>query len=176
VNIVRNIVGFCAIAVITGCTTPSIRTAGDISAINVASISVETSGMDVAVTGRTSDVTKAQLDTDLTAALATELAQVSDPAGAKADVTVVVETLELAAPLTRVVAATSSITGIVTVTEQKTGRVIVPATHLSGNSNSLRAAGVGGLVTIQTVEKDYQGTLKGFSVTVRKALFGSETK
>jgi hypothetical protein len=173
-GLLRHIPALAAVALVAACTTPSIRTAGDASALNVVSVSVETAGMDVAVTGRQSAVTKEQLDADLTAAVTAELAQGSDATGTPAEVTVVVQSVKLAPPAARIVAATSTISGTVSVTEQKTGRVIVPPTAVTGNSKSLRAVGVIGLATTQTVENDYRGTIAGFAATVRKALFGPE--
>ncbi|UWR22957.1 hypothetical protein [Sulfitobacter sp. S190] len=162
------------IAGLAACATPSIRATGDTTDLNVVSVSVDTDTMAQAVSGRASTVTKAQLDDDLTAALGAELAKASTPDGTPVTVAVTLTSVDLAPPVTRVAAAASSATGTVTVTEVGTDRTVVPATTLTGTSNSLRAPGVIGLATTQSVENDYRGTLSGFASTVRKALFGSE--
>ena len=172
----RNILAIGAIALVAGCATPSIRTAGDGTVLNVQSVSVDTSSMGTAVSGRENTTTIEQLDAHLTAAVTAELNAASDPNGVAADVSVVVESVDLAPPLTRVAAATSSITAVVTVTEQGSGRTIVPPTQLTGNTNSLRGAGAIGLATTRTVDQDYRSTLAGFASTVRAALFGSDTQ
>ncbi len=171
----RHIWAGAVLALVIGCTpTSSIRTAGDTQALNIRSVTVDTSQMTQAVTGRTSNVTVSQLDADLTAAIRASVAQASDPNGTPADLSVRVSALMLAPPASRAVGNGSSIKGVIKVTEQKTGRVIVPATELTGFSKSLRAVGAIGLATTQTVEKDYRATLSGYAETVRVALFGSD--
>ncbi len=169
----RNILAAGALALVAGCTTQFIRTQGDSAALNIRSVTVDTSNMETAVSGRELALTRTQLDADLTAALTTELSAASVPSGVASDVTVTVNSVDLAAVITRAAGATSSITAVVTVTEEGTGREIVPSTQLTGNSDALRGAGVIGLATAQTVEQDYRGTLAGFASTVREALFGS---
>lgn len=163
-----------ALVALAACDVPSIRTAGDESALNVQTVNVDTSGMAVAVEGRTSTVSREQLDADLTAALGAALASQRDPAGRVVQVDVTMETLRLSPPIERVAAGTSTATGVVTVTEVGTGDVIVPPTRLSGNSENFRGAWVLGLATTRTVDKDYRGTVNGFANTVRIALFGPD--
>ena len=169
----RNILATGAIALVAGCTTQTIRTPGDSSVLNIRSVSVDTSNMESAVTGREIALTTTQLDTDLTAALTAQLSAASDPSGVASDVIVVVESVDLAPVINRAAGATSSITAVVTVTEEGTGRVIVPSAQLTGNTDSIRGAGVIGIATTRTVEQDYRGTLSGFASTVREALFGA---
>jgi hypothetical protein len=163
-----------ALVTLAACAVPSIRTAGDATALNVQSVTVETSGMSVAVEGRTSTVSKEQLDDDLTAALTAALAGKSDPEGRLVTVDVTMEQFRLAPPIERVVAGTSTATGVVTVTEVGTGTVVVPPTRLTGNTESIRAAWILGLATTRTVDKDYVGTVNGFASTTRRALFGED--
>ncbi len=162
---------FCTLA---ACEVPSIRTEGDASALNVRSVSVETAGMAVAVEGRTSTVTREQLDADLTAAINAALASESDPNGRPVMVNVTMETLRLSPPIERVAAGTSTATGVISVTEVGTGAVVVPPTRLTGNTENFRGAWVLGLATTRTVDKDYRGTVNGFANTVRLALFGPD--
>jgi hypothetical protein len=163
-----------ALVLLAACEVPSIRSAGDTGALNVRSVTVDTAGMAVAVDGRTSTVTREQLGTDLTAAITAALASDSDPTGRAVDVTVNMETLRLAPPIERVVAGTSSATGVISVTETGTGVAVVPPTRLTGNTENIRAAWILGLATTRTVDKDYRGTVNGFAETARQALFPTQ--
>ena len=171
-GVARHIVAIALVSVVSACATPSIRTAGDTTALNVMSVSVDTSQM--MVEGRTLKVTHTQLKSDMEAAVLSAVAPESDANGTPVDVAIAVSKMRLASPLARVVADTSSLTGTVRVTEVGTGREVVPATEVTGNTKNIRGAGVIGLATTVSVEKDYRGTLAGFANTVRKALFGSE--
>lgn len=161
-----------ALLTLAACAVPSIRSDGDASSLNVQSIEVETAGIALGVEGRTSTVTRAQIDTDFTAAITAALAAQSDPMGRPVAVNVTMERVRLAPPIERVVAGTSMATGVISVTEIGSGAVIVPPTRLTGNTENIRAAWVLGLVTTRTVDKDYIGTVNGFANTVRLALFG----
>lgn len=159
---------------LAACDVPSIRTAGDASALNVQSINVDTSQLAVAVEGRESSITTAQLDTDLTAALTAALTSKNDPEGRLVQVNVTMESFRLAPPVERVVAGTSTAVGLISVTEVGTNAVIVPPTRVSGNSENFRGAWVLGLATTRSVDKDYTGTVNGFANTARTALFGPD--
>ena len=113
----RGRIALAALAVLSlaACEVPSIRTSGDLSALNVQSIEVDTSQMAVAVEGRTSTVTREKLDADLTAAITAALAAKSDPEARPVRVDVTMEKLRLAPPIERVAAATSSATGVISV-------------------------------------------------------------
>lgn len=168
----RIVAGLVAAVFLGACEVASIRTTGDVTALNVRSVDVDTSGMDVAVSGRASPVTAQQLDDDLTAAISAALAAQSDPTGRVVRVDVVMEEVRLAPPIERVAAVTSTATGVITVTEVATGAVVVPATRVSGNTENIRAAWVLGLATTRTIDIDYRGTVNGFANTIRIALFG----
>ncbi|MFL4469965.1 hypothetical protein ACERZ8_08840 [Tateyamaria armeniaca] len=157
---------------LAACEVPSIRTAGDVAALNVQSVNVDTSGMSVAVEGRAFSVSRERLDDDLTAAISAALAAQSDPDGRVVTVDVTMEQVRLAPPIERVAAGTSTATGVISVTEVGTGAVVVPPTRLTGNSENIRAAWVIGLATTRTVDIDYRGTVNGFANTTRIALFG----
>ncbi|WP_299723050.1 hypothetical protein [uncultured Tateyamaria sp.] len=159
---------------LAACDVPSIRTSGDVSALNVQSVEVDTSQMAVAVEGRAFAVTREKLDADLTAAITAALASKSDPEGRPVRVDITMEQLRLAPPIERVAAGTSAATGVVSVIEVGTGAVVVPPTRVTGNSESIRAAWILGLATTQTVDKDYGGTVNGFAATTRAALFGPD--
>ena len=172
----RGRIALVALAVLSlaACEVPSIRASGDLSALNVQSIEVDTSQMAVAVEGRTSTVTREKLDADLTAAITAALAAKSDPEGRRVRVDVTMEKLRLAPPIERVAAATSTATGVISVTELGTGTAIVPPTRLTGNTENIRAPWILGLATTRSVDKDYGGTVNGFAATIRKALFGED--
>lgn len=159
------------ILLLGACTVPSIRTAGDAEALNVVAVDVDTSQMAVVVEGRSSTVTAQQLDDDLTSALTAALASSSDPAGRSVNVSVTMEQFRLAPPIERVVAGTSTATGVVSVTDAQTGDVVVAPTRMSGNTENFRAASVLGIATTRTVDKDYRGTVNGYAETARKAIF-----
>jgi len=157
---------------LAACEVPSIRTAGDVSALNVQAVNVDTAGLSSAIEGRVSTVTREQLDNDLTAALSAALSAQSDPDGRLVTVDVTMEQVRLAPPIERVAAGTSTATGVIKVTEIGTGTVVVPPTRLTGNSENFRGAWVLGLATTRTVNVDYGGTVNGFANSVRIALFG----
>jgi hypothetical protein len=174
ISLRHHIVAWPVVAMLAGCATPSVRTEGDTSALNVVAVSVDTSAMKVSVEGRTSPVTKEQLAADLTGYLTSSLAEKSDPNGKPVNVAIVMSKVRLAPPIERVVAGTSTAKGTVTVTEVGTDNIVVPTTEVTGNTENFRFVSVIGLATTVTVEKDYRGTLKGFATTVRTALFGPE--
>lgn len=168
---VRAVIAGVAMVTLAACEVPSIRTAGDVAALNVQSVNVDTSGMAVVVEGRVSTVTREQLDADLTAAISAALAFESDPDGRVVQVDVTMEAVRLSPAIERVAAGTSTARGVISVTEVETGTVIVPPTPLSGNTENIRAAWILGLATTRSVDDDYRGTVNGFANTVRLALF-----
>jgi hypothetical protein len=170
----RHMFAVALAATVSGCTTPSIRTAADTSALNIVSVSIDTSETDFDDGGRAVTRTPAQFEADLTAALMTELEPVSHSGGTPVEVKVKITQLRLAPPIERFVAGTSYLASLVSVVETGSGRVVVPETEVSGNTDNFRFVGLVGLVTTVSVEDDYRGTLRGYAKTVREALFGPQ--
>ena len=144
-------------------------------ALNVTEVEVAVvpgAGAGSVITGREIGVDADRFKADLDAALTHTLRDASDTAGEPVTVSVVVSEAFLAPPVNRAVAGTSYILGTVSVTGSG-GGVLVRPTEVQGNSDNIRLAGLPGVLTTQTVENDYRGTLRGFANTVRTAIFGA---
>ncbi|XDA98806.1 hypothetical protein AB1M95_02565 [Sulfitobacter sp. LCG007] len=173
--VMRHILAVAVLAAVAACApTPSIRTVGDAGALDVRDIQVDANRLDLVIKGRQLERSRAQLKQDVTAALEAELRPVSVKDGTPVVVAVELVDLHLANTAERFVAQTSHVTTMVSVTEIGTGRVVVPATEVSGNTDNFRAIGVVGAATTLSVEEDYRGALRGYAKTVRAALFGSD--
>ncbi|MEP2890822.1 hypothetical protein [Tateyamaria sp.] len=158
---------------LAACDTPSIRTEGDTSALNVQAVTVDASGLSTGVEGRALSVSTQQLEADFMTAVSAALASKSNPEGRAVRVDVRLEQVRLAPPAERIVAGTSSATGTITVTDINSGAVVVPSSRVVGNTENFRGVSVIGLATTPSIENDYKGTVNGFANSARQALFGS---
>ncbi len=172
----RHIPAVLALGALTACVQPSLETVEGEGALNVTAVEVtvaeDAAQEDTVITGRQAGIRPEQFVPDLDAELTAALTEASDPSGAAVTVLVTVNQVYLAPPVERVVAGTSYIRGTVEVTGVD-GRTVVRPTSVQGNSDNIRLVGALGLVTTQSVQNDYRGTLRGFAKTVRNALFGA---
>ena len=174
-SFVRNTFAMTGFVVLSACaqavTNPAETSGGlFVSDVNV-SVAPSIANQSSVVTGRSYQVGSAKLVSDLEASLRSSLAQNSDATGTPVRVSVVVNEVFLAPPAGRVVAATSFIKGSLSVTKAD-GEAVIPPRAIRGTTDNIRLAGALGLVTTQSGEEDYRGTLRGFAKTVRTALFG----
>ncbi len=157
---------------LAACTTV-VDQSDSLGALRVDAVTVDASS--AIIEGRELQMTSAAVSQLFEAEIVNAVAQSSDPNGTPAKVDVVMTQIRLAPPLERVVAGTSTATGILTVSHAETGERLVPSTSVTGTSENIRAAGVIALATTVTPEEDYRGTVRGFAEAIRQTLFGSET-
>ena len=157
---------------VAACST-AVDRSDEVGTISVTSVSVDMSS--AVIEGRDLPITRPAAEDVLETAIEAAIAPDNDPDGRLVNVNVLMTELRLAPPLERVVAGTSSATGIMTVTDAETGDRISPPVSVTGNTENIRAAGLIALATTVTPQEDYQGTVRGFAETIRQTLFGSET-
>jgi hypothetical protein len=157
---------------LAACTTV-VDQSDSLGALRVDAVTVDASS--AIIEGRELQMTSAAVSQLFEAEIVNVVAQSSDPNGTPARVDVVMTQIRLAPPLERVVAGTSTATGILTVSHAETGERLAPSTPVTGTSENIRAAGVIALATTVAPEEDYRGTVRGFAEAIRQTLFGSET-
>jgi hypothetical protein len=161
----------CAL-LLAGCAQPKLT--GDASAdLSIAQVTVTTASSEEAVSGRPNDVTKEKLEADLKALLTSKV--VGRPGTLKADLVVDVREVNLIPRgVSALVPAQSTSKAVISVTEAKTGKVLVPPTEITALSARLRAGGIIGVATAPSVENDYIAVLNGLANAVEKRLYGTE--
>jgi hypothetical protein len=170
----RTFVGIAAAALLAACSnvTDIDRANKDTGPLKLNAVNVDTSAMTIVSEGRTVNRTKAQLASDLRAAITREAQSYSNPNGLPADVNVTVEKLHLATIVDRVVAGTSYVESTISVVDAADGSVIIAPTKVKGNEETLRgfgSLGAAGAVQNASVETDYKNAIDGYA----KALIAS---
>ena len=139
------------------------------SKLNVVEVTIDMSDFE-GVEGRELSRTEDEIAADVGNAVATALAEKSDPSGAAATVEIALKRIELANPVSRAVAQSSNIRADVSVVTEDAVR-IVPMQAVVGNSDGIRLAGTLGVLTTPGVDKDYSDTVAGFAMTLQQLLF-----
>tara|TARA_R110002126_G_C10222381_1_gene479169 strand:+ start:91 stop:621 length:531 start_codon:yes stop_codon:yes gene_type:complete len=171
----RTFLALSAAVALAACAEPLVdaQVAGQ---LNVVSVSVDVSGIQ-GVKGRMIEIAPERVERDIRATLASQLRQGSvGSRDVKADL--VVQRFRLVSPgESLMVGGTSIISGLMTVTDAKTGEVIVPPTTVVGTAkNGWQPGGLLGAMTKASItpEDDYKQTVAGFAADVRKRLFGAK--
>jgi len=169
----RTFIALSAAAVVAACTNVTeLNRIGDSNPRKLNLVNVDTSRMDVVTEGRAITKSRAQLASDLTAAITREAQPYSDPNGAPADLNVVVNKVYLAPLVERTVLGTSYIESTISVTDGDDGSTIISPANVKATSDTLRGIGTLGAVAAvanANVQTDYQNAINGYA----KALVAS---
>ena len=166
----RAIFVFLTLAVLAACTEP-LMTQGQSENLVVRNISVDVSALS-GVTGRQIDVPAEQIGADVKAALEKALAR---PGPGNADLAVVVQSVKLTSPgAAAAFGGNSKISVLMTITDAKTGDVLLPTREVRGYSDVLRLPGVIGVATSPSRENDYRQTVDGFAQSVKEQIYGDD--
>lgn len=161
---------FCAVA-LAACMDSAPQSQSRVSAGDVAAnvVRVDTSSFS-GIEGRTLDVSRDKVASDISRALGSRLAA-SGLSNASVDVRL--QRVRLTSPGSAFAfGGPSSIEAQVTARNAETGAVLFGPTAIRGTSEFVRLPGVIGAATSPTPERDYDQTVEGFAVAVSDAITG----
>ena len=168
-----------AIAALTlmGCSniTEIERAQKDTGPLRLVDVIVDVSDLDVTTEGRAINRTTAELQQDLRRAVTAEAQKRSVADGVPANVNVKVDKVFLARLTDRVLAGTSSIESVVSITNAETGEFIVEPVPVKANAEQLRGPGPVGAATAvtTTTEADYQNVIAAYARALLASLDAS---
>lgn len=164
-------------ATVSGCNsiTEINRAQKNTGPLRLVDVIVDVSDLDLTTEGRAINRTTAELQEDLRRAVTAEAQKRSVPDGLPANVNVNVERVFLARLSDRVLAGTSSIESVISVTDAQTGAFIVEPVSVSANAEQLRGPGPLGAATAATIstEADYQNVMSAYARTLLASLDAS---
>ncbi len=166
--------GFLVLAAACSNVTDINRAKTDTGPLKLNAVRVDTSTVKNTSNRQIVGVSRKRLASDLTAALTTKLGAVSNPNGLPSNVNVTVEEVHLADIVERALVGTSYVVSTISVTDAATGEVIIAPTEVRGNSGQLRAGGVIGAATTQSVENDYKLAVQGYADALVASLVASK--
>lgn len=173
----RTFIAAIAAIALTGCNgvTAIERAQKDTGPLRLVDVFVDVSDLDVATEGRSINRTTSQLQEDIRRAVTAEAQKRSVPDGLPANVNVKVEKVFLARGIDRVLAGTSSIQSVASVTAAETGEFIVDPVAVNTTAEQLRGPGpIGGATAVSTsVEADYNNVINAYAATLLKSLDAS---
>ena len=139
----------------------------------VQQVMVDTSQLE-RVSGRSINISTAQVQADIQRALERRLLGRGMPGGTPARVSVDVASVSLVSPgQSLLIGGVSQVTGSVTVADLSSGSTLVPETRVSGTGEGWAPGGVVGAVSRGTADADYAQTVAGFANTVATRLLGN---
>ena len=122
------------------------------------------------IEGREIVVSPEKIRADLTMALISELGYRRSDTG-NADVVISITKVHLLSPGgSLMIGGNSFIKGVIKVTEVGTGKVLVPATKVTGLSEQKRLGGIIGAMSSPSAANDYRATIIGFARNVKNSL------
>lgn len=173
----RAFIAITAAVLLTGCNsiTEITRAQSDTGPLRLVDVIVDVSDLDVTTEGRAINRTTAQLQEDIRRAVTAEAQKRSVPDGLPANVNVRVDRVFLARGIDRVLAGTSRIESVASVTAAETGEFIVDPVKVNATAEQLRGPGpIGGATAVTTsVDSDYANVINAYAATLLKSLDAS---
>jgi len=163
----------CMAFVLSACTEQALLAPDVASRISVQEINVETSQLP-AVTGRSIEISTAQVRDDIQRALRSRLQGRGAPSGDAVGVTVNVDRVALVSPgQSLLIGGVSSITARVSITNLATGALVLPETVVTSRSEGYAPGGLIGAASRSSPEADYTQTVTSFSNNVAARILGN---
>ncbi|MCP5072767.1 MAG: hypothetical protein GY947_05650 [Rhodobacteraceae bacterium] len=171
----RNILLVAGALAVSACVPEPLLDASAASGYSIRSVDIDVSAIEGLKGGREITKTPEQIRADIDGTVTHVLQQASAENGRPLKVSIAVDSVALVSPgQALLLGGVSTIRGMLTATDAKTGDVVIPATKVFGTAKGGWApGGILGAASTKTPENDYKATVVGFANDVKLRLFGA---